>query len=435
MTQKKTLTDFFKDEVRDFSIYSCERNIASGVDGLKPSQRKVVFGMQKKFNNQQVKVSIAAAGVQEISAYHHGSLEGVIVNMAQDFPGANNMPLLSASGQFGSRISPEASASRYISTELTDNFRKLFKPVDNNILEHNEDDGVMVEPKFYLPVLPTLLLNGSQGMGTGFASSVFAYNPADVKQNILDLINGRTPVPLVPWYRGFTGTIERDGDQAIITGVLKVVNTTTIEITELPIGSYTTKYRETLNALEDRGIVKSYSDDSKKAYTKFVVKVSREVASMEMDKLLQTFKLIKRDSENITVWTDDFKIKKFDNVNDYLKWFVAFRLGKYAERREYMLRAISADLVRHTEEIRFIKLYLKRSTVWSKMKDAEVREELVADKFENIGNLLSTPVNKLTGEAIERLERELQKLHDDFTILGGKTSQALYKEDLAEFKA
>ena len=431
---KKPLTEFFRDEVRDFSIYSCERNIASGVDGMKPSQRKVIFGMQKKFNNQEVKVSIASAGVMEISAYHHGSLDGVIVNMAQNFPGANNTPLLDAIGQFGSRISPEASATRYIFTQLSDNFRKLFKTVDNNILEYNEDDGILVEPKYYLPGLPTLLLNGSEGMGTGFASSVMAYNPADIKMNILDILNGRTPVPLIPWYRGFTGNIERDGDQAIITGVITVVNTTTLEITELPIGSYTTKYRDTLNSLEDRGIVKSYVDESDEESTKFTVKVSREIAAQDTEKLLQTFKLVKRETENITVWTDEFKIRKFDNVNDYLKWFVSFRVGRYDDRKEYILRSLSAEKDKMDEEIRFIKLYLKRSKVWSEALNKDIISELEAAKFTRIDELLSIRVSRLTGEAIEKMQKQIAEIKSEIEILLRKTAQDLYKEDLNECK-
>jgi DNA topoisomerase-2 len=431
---KKPLTEFFRDEVRDFSIYSCERNIASGVDGMKPSQRKVIFGMQKKFNNQEVKVSIASAGVMEISAYHHGSLDGVIVNMAQNFPGANNTPLLDAIGQFGSRISPEASATRYIFTQLSDNFRKLFKTVDNNILEYNEDDGILVEPKYYLPVLPTLLLNGSEGMGTGFASSVMAYNPADIKMNILDILKGRTPVPLIPWYRGFTGNIERDGDQAIITGVITVVNTTTLEITELPIGSYTTKYRDTLNSLEDRGIVKSYVDESDEESTKFTVKVSREIAAQDTEKLLQTFKLVKRETENITVWTDEFKIRKFDNVNDYLKWFVSFRVGRYDDRKEYILRSLSAEKDKMDEEIRFIKLYLKRSKVWSEALNKDIISELEAAKFTRIDELLSIRVSRLTGEAIEKMQKQIAEIKSEIEILLKKTAQDLYEEDLNECK-
>lgn len=430
----KKLTDFFKADVREFSIYSCERNIASGVDGLKPSQRKVIFGMQKKFNNQEVKVSIASAGVMEISAYHHGSLDGVIVNMAQAFPGSNNVPLLDSIGQFGSRISPEAAATRYIFTQLSENFRKLFKPVDNNILEYNEDDGQIVEPKYYLPILPPLLLNGTEGLGTGYASSVFAYNPEDVKQNILDILKGRVPVPLIPWYRGFTGDIACDGDQAIITGVLKVVNTTTIEISELPIGSYTTKYRDVLNSLEDRGLIKGYSDDSDEERTKFTVRVARDVGAMDMDKLIQMFKLQKRGTENITVWTDEFKLRKFDTVNDYLKWFVAFRLSKYDARKEYLLKTMTDKKVELEEEIRFIRLYLKRSKAWSESANKDIIAELEAAKFIRIEELLSIRVSRLTGEAIEKMEAQILELKADIEKLLKMTAKDLYLADLNELK-
>lgn len=430
----KTLTDFFKDEVRDFSIYSCERSIASGVDGLKTSQRKVIFGMQKKFANQEVKVSIASAGIMEISAYHHGSLDGVIVNMAQGFPGSNNMPFLDGIGQFGSRISPESAATRYIFTQLSDNFKKLFKTVDNNILEYNTDDGVSVEPKYYLPILPTILINGTEGMGTGFASSVFAYNPVDIKAGIIAILKGKKAHPLVPWYNGFTGTITRDGDQVIISGIIKVINSTTLEISELPIGTYTSKYREVLNSLEDKGIVKSYSDESDEESTKFVVKVSRETSSLTQEDLLKTFKLIKRTTENITVWNEKFKIQKFSNVNELLNWFVSFRLTQYNIRKEYMLRDMMQTKDELEEEIRFIKLYLKRSKVWSEASNKDVIDELEKEKFTRIDHLLSIRISRLTGEAIDKMTAQIATIRLEIDKLLKMSETDLYTQDLMEVK-
>ena len=428
------MTDFFENEVKNYSIYACERAIPSGIDGLKPSQRKVIFGMQKKFPTQEVKVSIASAGIMEISAYHHGSLDGVIVNMSQSFAGSNNMPLLDGIGQFGSRISSDPAASRYIFTKVSNVCKQLFKSVDDNILEWNVDDDIKVEPKYYLPIMPLLLINGAEGMGTGFASRVFAYNPKDLKEAILSILKGKTAKPLVPWFRGFKGTISKENDQTIISGCLEVVNTTNIKITELPIGQYTIRYRDVLNTLEDKGLIKSYDDMSTEEYTLFSVKVAREITSKSHHDLLKMFKLISKDSENLTVWDENFKIRKFDNVNQLLEWFVKFRLTKYDDRKAFIIKDYTEKLEWLSEQSRFIKLYLKNSANWSKKKIDDIKKELIDAKFTRIDDLLSIRISKLTGDSITEHETNIANLQAELKALKTMTNTEMYVQDLTALK-
>lgn len=430
-----TIKEIINNDVRDFSIYNCERSIPSGVDGLKTSQRKVIFGMMKKFPTQETKVSIVSAGVMEISAYHHGSLDGVIVNMAQNFPGANNLPYLDAIGQFGSRISPDAAASRYIFTKLTKNFRQLFKTDDDPILEYLDDDGQSIEPKFYLPILPAILINGAEGMGTGFACSIAAYNPEELKTYIQKKLSGKKITGrLNPWYRGFNGTIERSGDQVICKGVLDIVNTTTIKIKELPIGTYTIKYREVLNALEDKNVIKSYVDNSTEEATEFVVTVPRETTKKSLDDLLKTFKLITRTTENLTVWKENGTIKRFDTVEDLIDWFVKYRLTRYEDRRLNLIRTQEEQKSWFEEQMRFIQLYLKRSKVWSGMTEQAVVDELVASGLNRTDDLLSIRVRRLTGDAIEELKKKIEQSTLEITRLNSMTATDLYLDDLSQLK-
>lgn len=433
--KKKALVDFFKDEVRGFSIYSCERSLPSGIDGLKTSQRKVVFGMQKKFNNQEVKVSIASAGIMEISCYHHGSLDGVIVNMAQGFAGSNNMPLLDSIGQFGSRISPDSAATRYIFTKLSNNYRQLFSNLDDPILEHNDDDGVEVEPRYYLPLLPTILVNGADGVGTGYACTVMAYNPKDLKQAITTILSGGKPKSkLVPWYKGFTGKIHKEGDQVVVSGSIEKVNSTTLKITELPVGIYTSKYREHLNKLEEAGTIKSYDDNSSEDKTEFIVRCTREFVDTETEKLLTIFKLVARTTENITVWDENFRIRKFASPDDLLNWFVAFRLTKYEERRQHLIKNALSQIDDYLEQMRFIKLYLKRGKDWSKMTNADVVSELTTEQFKDIPDLLAIKVSRLTGESIDELQLKIDETKVKHAKLVKTTAAELYKEDLDGLK-
>ena len=433
---KVNFKDFFANEVRSYSIYACERAIPSGVDGLKPSQRKVLFGMQKKFGNQEVKVSIASAGCMEISAYHHGSLDSVIVNMAQDFPGSNNMPLLEGIGQFGSRISPTASATRYIFTKVSSACKMVFHPVDDNILEWNTDDDVQVEPKYYLPILPMVLINGASGMGTGFSTSISAYEPKVIKEQILAILKNdkKKQKKLVPWYRGFTGKVEKDSDQTVITGKLEVVNTSTLKITELPVGTYTSSYRETLNKLEDKEIIKSYEDNCSEEKTEFIIKVTREVAAKSEEELLKTFKLVTRDTENLVVWDENGKIRRFTTADALLQWFVAFRLTKYEARRQYMLQAATKKSFELTEEMKFIRLYLDRSTVWSKTKTAAIEQELLDAGFTSPKDLLAIRISRLTADSIVDLEGKIADKEAEIVRLNNTTATDLYIEDLNNLK-
>lgn len=436
MANQKRVTEVFRDEVREFSIYDCERSIPSGVDGLKPSQRKVIYGMIKKFPNSEVKVSIASAGIMEVSCYHHGDLSGVMVNMAQDFPGANNMPYLDPIGQFGSRIGPDASAPRYIFTRLNENFRKIFRKEDEMILNYLEDDGAQIEPDYYLPIIPNVLINGAEGMGTGFACKILGYNPEDIRRECLAALDPKAKrTQLIPWYRGFTGKVEKNSEgQAVFTGCLEVVNTTTIRITELPIGSYTKAYREVLNSLEEKGIIKDYSDDSKESFTKFTVKCPRETTSNSYEELLKLFKLVARESENVTVWTDSNRLRKFASVDDLLTWFVDFRTKKYEVRRQKLIEQYSANLELANEKIRFIKFYIANAKWFSTSTKAEIEERLAKEKFVHIDELMSIRVYNLTKDQIEKLEAEIVEIQKLIDFYQTTTAQKMYAKELKELK-
>ena len=161
------------------------------VDGLKPGQRKILFSCFKRGKSiikNEIKVAQLAGYVSEHSAYHHGeaSLAGTIVGMAQTFVGSNNIALLHPAGQFGTRLlgGKDAASPRYIFTKLPALTRLIFHPDDEALLEYLEDDGQKIEPKWYLPILPMVLVNGAEGIGTGWSSSVPNYNPRDVVANL-----------------------------------------------------------------------------------------------------------------------------------------------------------------------------------------------------------------------------------------------------------
>ena len=166
-----------------FSVYDCERSIC-GFDGLKISQRKTLYVAFKRNITKEIKVAQFAASVSELSSYHHGetSLVGTIINLAQDYVGSNNINILEPKGSFGSRIhlGEDHASERYIFTNLSPITRKIFKELDDPILHYLDDDGFSIEPQYYMPIIPYVLINGVKGIGTGFSTSIEPCNPLDI---------------------------------------------------------------------------------------------------------------------------------------------------------------------------------------------------------------------------------------------------------------
>ena len=433
---KKDINDYFAGDIRDYSVYACERAIPSGVDGLKPSQRKALYGMLREYPTKEVKVSIASSNIMAVTAFHHGSLDGVIVNMAQGFPGTNNIPLIEGIGQFGSRISPVAAAARYIFVKSSPLTKQFFHAVDDNILEWLTDDDMQIEPRFYLPIIPLVLVNGSQGMGTGFATDIMSYNPRDIVVRMLQILKQeKIRKPLIPWFRGFTGEVFKNSDgQTVIQGCFEFVNTTLLKITELPIGVSTIKYRDHLNALEDKDVIKSYEDNSTESKIEFLVKVPREVSGYNEKKIFEIFKLQSRATETITFWDERGRIKRVATAEELLDWFMAYRLTRYADRIAYMIKAGEENLAKLQERCRFIKLYIENSQRWAKTSTDDIVKELQSLNFTDIPSLLSIRITKLTGDAITELENEIVTVTKTIEKLRTASPTQLFMDDIRAVK-
>lgn len=245
------ISDFINKELILFSMADNIRSIPSVADGLKPGQRKVLFGCFKRKLVKEIKVAQLAGYVSEKTAYHHGeqSLVMTIVGLAQNFVGSNNINLLAPNGQFGTRIAggKDAASARYIFTNIPRMTRALFHPNDDPILKYQIEDDMGIEPEYYLPVVPLVLIDGADGIGTGWSTAIPNYNPLDIVENIRRKMRGEPVEPMTPWYRGFKGTIERvSEDKYKCAGIINKIDSTTVEITELPIKKWTQDYKEML---------------------------------------------------------------------------------------------------------------------------------------------------------------------------------------------
>eukprot|EP00981_Chlorochromonas_danica_P016093 scaffold15638_cov268-Ochromonas_danica.AAC.1 len=249
--------DFVNHELILFSHADNERSIAHFMDGMKPSQRKVLFACFKRNLKQEIKVAQLAGYISEHSAYHHGeaSLTQTIIGMAQNFIGSNNVNLLSPSGQFGTRLmgGKDAASPRYVFTKLETITRYLFHPDDDALLEYLDEDGQSIEPTYYVPIIPMVLVNGSEGIGTGWSSSIPTYNPREIIANLRLMIEGEAPQDMVPWFRGFTGSVQskagKGGGSFIVSGIMEQPDDQTVVISELPVGRWTTDYKQFLEGV------------------------------------------------------------------------------------------------------------------------------------------------------------------------------------------
>lgn len=431
---------FFNSAFKTFSLYDNVRSIP-GIDGLKPAQRKAIYGtLHRGENAGELQVERLASYIAQKTDYHHGagSMMSTLVGLAANlYPGSNNMNLFVPEGQFGSRLTKEPGAGRYINTYLSPYFRQLFKKEDDIILEHNEVDGEQIEPKFYLPILPLVLINGATGMGTGHSVEIKSYHPDQVRDACLKVLGGKPLIPgkLVPWFRGYHGTVERNPEtgQVIMTGKLEVVNSTTIRITELPVGKFLDDYKEVLNKLEEQEFIKDYDDSSTEESFNFKVTVPRSTTALPLETLYQKFKLIARDTENFTLWNAEGNLQRFESAEAVIEMYVPWRLGFYEVRRQKLISDTKEAIRFQSEIIRFIRFYLANVTVFRDTSKKELIEVLLANNFADYERLLSMAIWNLTKDKIAELEKKLADLKAYLAMLESDTAVGMYERELKAF--
>ncbi|ESQ54348.1 hypothetical protein EUTSA_v10024219mg [Eutrema salsugineum] len=382
--QKITYSDFVNKELILFSMADLQRSIPSMVDGLKPGQRKVLFCSFKRNFIKEAKVAQFAGYVSEHSAYHHGeqSLASTIIGMAQDYVGSNNINLLQPIGQYGTRTAggKDAASARYIFTKLSPATRVLFPKDDDVLLNYLNEDGQKIEPTWYMPIIPTVLVNGCEGIGTGWSTFIPNYNPREIVANVRRLLNGESMVPMHPWYRGFKGTIEKTaskegGSTYTITGVCEEIDETTVRITELPIRRWTDDYKEFLNALKTNNEIREYHDESS---VHFELTMSEEnMAIARQEGFLKMFKLTTTvGTTNMHLFDEKSVIKKYATPEQILEEFFDLRLQYYEKRKKIMLENMELELLKIENKVKFILGVVSGEIIVNNRKKADLVQEL-----------------------------------------------------------
>ena len=476
---------FINKEFIHYSNRDLERSINHICDGLKESTRKILFAcIKRKLYNNEIKVAQLAGNVSEVTAYHHGenSLQQAIIGMAQIYVGTNNINILQPNGQFGSRIQGgnDSSSPRYIFTLLSNLTRLIFREEDSCILNYLNDDGQSIEPNYYIPIIPMILVNGGIGIGTGFSTNVPLFNPDDIIKSCLhicdtisnknininnindmntiyDIIDEISIQEYVPYYLGFNGSITKDSkNQYESRGIYNWLSDTTLEITELPIGTWTENYKEFLeNIIQNNQFnLKSFESHYTAKNIKFILHFTPGARAIHnnIEKFENNFKLVSTKNlsiNNMHLYTENGAIKKYNNTSSILKEWSKIRLLKYFERKKCQIKNLENDYNILSNKIRFIidvingniKIMNVKLDIISKRLNELNYSKIYKDSDNDIDDnedsiikgynyLLKMPISQLTLDRKIILEKEVNDLKNILDKLKNTNIQDIWFNEL-----
>jgi DNA topoisomerase II len=489
-----TFSDFINKELIHFSNSDNQRSIPNLIDGLKVSQRKILYCSFKRKLDKEIRVAQLAGYVSENGSYHHGeaSLHGTIINMAQNYCNSNNINLLVPEGQFGTRLKggKDSAQPRYIHTYLTSMANLLYDKRDEPLLKNRVDDGLVIEPEFYVPILPVLLINGSEGIGTGWSNNIPKFNVLEIIENIKNLIADKPIVEMKPWYRGFKGFIKKDSKNRWITkGIYKIINNNTVVIEELPVGSWTDNYKIFLDNIiqtneiksinsgkkkkpaiqkNDNKILKDYKNESTDSTVKFILKFDGNVLNEMLSKIdnnnenefEKKFKLSSSIGCNKTLNTYDEngKLLSFTNIEDILHHYYNVRIHYYDLRKNHMIKELNNKLLLISTRVKFIEEIVKKTININNIPKDELIGQLVDKNYPKMMQsvlyhledlqkmkkndrdsasydyLIKMPIYNLTKEKIDELRKDKDKFSTDLNSLMNKSISELWLNDIAVFE-
>jgi DNA topoisomerase II len=495
---------FVDKDLIHFSNRDLQRSINHICDGLKESTRKIIYAcFKRRLYTNEIKVAQLSGYVSEVSAYHHGenSLQQAIVGMAQIYVGTNNINLLNPNGQFGSRCQggQDASSARYIFTLLSKLTRLIFKEEDNAILNYQDDDGQQIEPEYYVPIIPMILVNGGIGIGTGYSTNTPQFDPSELinickiicnvikmsgtvvksaedLETINDTINILEINEITPYYLGFKGTIVKAEKNSYISrGVYRWVDDSTVEITELPIGTWTEDYKDMLETMITNGNnnLKYIENHYTSKNVKFVLHFNTSVKDTFADNFDVLFKLQSSKNlsiNNIHLFNKDGAIQKYDTAIEIIKEWAETRILKYFERKNYQIKNLEKDAKVLSNKMRFILDVIAGNIQIMNKKLKEITARLIelnyppintgegegtanedrvkedeenpvegalADaniNYKHYNYLLKMPISQLTYDRKIILEREYNELDEKLKNLKNTNIEDLWLNDLLELE-
>lgn len=436
---KVPFRDFVNKDLIHFSNYNLERSIPNIMDGLKTSQRKILYSAFKRNLKSEIRVAQFAGYVSEHSGYHHGeaSLNDTIIGMAQDFVGSNNIPWFVPQGQFGTRIQggKDSASPRYIHTYLQPNITNLVPKEDFDSLDYRDDDGLKVEPYWYCPILPMLLINGARGIGTGYSTFIPPCNPIKILDGLKKFLKGKISlkdIELNPYYRNFKGSVS---DDLSIKG-LWTITKDIMEITELPIETWTGDYKEYLSNLEQQGTIKEFQDTSTDTIINIKIKLTGNVEHLKtLEKSLE----YKLKLTNMHAFNSKCTIQKYNTFHEILEEFVGMRFDMYIKRKDLQLKNMKEKIPYHENVVRFIKQQVLDKPIPDLRRKSieECLELLKKEKFieinESYDYLLNLPYKSISLTNMQKHINDLETLKNEITKLELLSKEDLWYNDLESF--
>ena len=457
--------EFINKEFIHFSKYDCDRSIPNLMDGLKISLRKILFASFKKNLTAEIKVAQFSGYVSEHSGYHHGeaSLNAAIVGMAQNFVGSNNINLLLPNGQFGTRLQggKDSASERYIFTQLNKITRAIFHANDDNVLNYLNDDGLSVEPVFYAPIIPMILVNGSKGIGTGFSTDIMCYNPLDIISYLKSkLTDTASDISFIPYYEGFKGNITKISEEKfLIKGVYEKIGVDKIKVTELPVGYWTEDFKELLELLIEPvpgkdgkkapSIVKDFDDISKDTNVDFTITFAKgKLEELEkacgdhgcngLEKLLKLYTT--NTTTNMHLFDAKDNLKKYENVSSIIDDYYETRLTLYQTRKDFMINALEQERILLSNKAKYIQENLDGTIDLRKKTKAQVIKLLEDKDYDKIENddeykyLTKMPMDSVTEENVEKLRRDKGNKESELETIKGTTINQMWTTEIDKFK-
>ena len=467
--------EFINNDLIHFSKYDNDRSIPNLCDGLKISLRKILYSAFKKKLNSEIKVAQFSGYVSEHSGYHHGeaSLNGAIIGLAQDYVGSNNINLLMPKGQFGTRLhsGKDAASERYIFTQLNLLTRLIYPEIDDALLDYLDDDGTPVEPIYYVPIIPMILVNGTKGIGTGFSTDIMCHNPLQIISYLEAKLKNKTHVDLKsiliePYYKGFKGKIyplDDNRKKYIIKGVYEIIGKDKIKITELPIGTWTQDYKEFLESLLNENkltkdaktktkakddYIKDFNDMSTDINVEFEVtfypgilsSLLNEKYDYGLEGIEKYLKLYTTHStSNMHLFNAKEQLKKYENIYQIIDEYYEVRYEFYKKRKTYLITKLGNELKFLSAKAQFIKHNLDDKIDLRKKSKTQINEIMKSFKFElgedkSYNYLIKMPMDSVSKENVEKLMKEHDEKEAHLNEVKSNSVEQMWLKELGDLK-
>ena len=436
------LSDFFENEYVDFSSYDIVRKIACFVDGQKNASRKILHTVREQNINTFLKVSNLGPKVQDFTQYLHGSLEGTIVNVTADYVGSgNNIPLLEGDGNFGSTFIPAPAASRYIFARQNEVIKNIFLKDDTILLEEQWFEGDKIEPKFYVPTIPMLLVNGSEGISIGFAQKILPRDPKEIIKWVTQKASGkRSTADLTPHWNGMTCTVSKGETESqwVIQGSFERLTKNKLMVTSLPVGYSLKQYQSVLDKLQDSKVIRNYEDLSDDDIFQFEISVDKNFTEQDDQWILNKLKLVKTVTENYTCTDTNNKVVQFKSVKEILESWYDVRLAFNQKRKNHILGTLESD----NKEMNLKRIFIQGVVDGQiELRNASEQQVLMdsityhAELNESVKSFMNLPMKVLTIEEIKKLDAKIKENETQIKLWSAKTAEQISLDDVKNVEA